>query len=236
MGFPVGMTITFLYMGTFGALPYFLTVLFQNVQGFTALQTGLAFLVPSFAIVAGTQAGERLATRLSTRTTLVGGTILGAIGTAMLVIGVGANSPYLAIVPGLVLSGIGQGIVWTGMWIAAASGVHHDEQGVASGMASTALSIGNAIGLAVLIAIANRHVGGLTGEAQRAAVAAGIRIAFWLAAAGIVPYWVYIVVMGRMVRGARAGHLLDESAPGGACGRAILTAVEVVACSRSPTT
>lgn len=181
-----GMTITFLYMGTFGALPYFLTVLFQNVQGFTALQTGLAFLVPSFAIVGGTQAGERLATRLSTRTTLVGGTILGAIGTAMLVVGAGANSPYLAIVPGLVLSGIGQGIVWTGMWIAAASGVHHDEQGVASGMASTALSIGNAIGLAVLIAIANRHVGGLTGEAQRVAVAAGIRIAFWLAAAGIL--------------------------------------------------
>src|SRR5882757_1780519 len=58
-----GMAITFLYMGTFGALPYFLTVLFQNVQGFTALQTGLAFFVPSVAIVAGTQTGERLATR-----------------------------------------------------------------------------------------------------------------------------------------------------------------------------
>ncbi|MGO4840461.1 MFS transporter, partial [Rhizobiaceae sp. 2RAB30] len=35
----VGMTITFLYMATFGTLPYFLTILFQNVQGFTALQT-----------------------------------------------------------------------------------------------------------------------------------------------------------------------------------------------------
>jgi EmrB/QacA subfamily drug resistance transporter len=180
------MAITFLYMGTFGALPYFLTVLFQNVQGFTALQTGLAFLVPSVAIVGGTQAGERLATRLSTRKTLVGGTVLGAVGTAMLVAGTGADSPYLAIVPGLILSGIGQGIVWTGMWIAAASGVRHDEQGVASGMASTALSIGNAIGLAVLIAIANRHAGGLTGEAHRAATAAGVRIAFWLAAAGIL--------------------------------------------------
>lgn len=72
------------------------------------------------------------------------------------------------------------------MWIAAASGVSHDEQGVASGMASTMLNVGNAIGMAVLIAIANRHVGGLTGGALKIAVADGIRVAFWLAAAGIV--------------------------------------------------
>jgi len=181
-----GVTITFLYMGTFGALPYILTVLFQDVHGFTALQTGFAFLIPPTAIAAGTQIGERLATRLSTRATLIGGMVVGAVGTALLVPGAGADSSYLAIVPGLIISGIGQGIVWTGMWIAAASGVHHDEQGVASGMASTTLSVGNAIGLAVLIAIANRHVVGLTGDALRIAIAEGAQLAFWIAAAGIV--------------------------------------------------
>ena len=50
-----GMSITFIYMGSFGALPYFLTVLFQTVMGFTALQTGLAFILPSLAI-----AGDRV--------------------------------------------------------------------------------------------------------------------------------------------------------------------------------
>jgi MFS family permease len=181
-----GMAITFLYMGTFGALPYFLTTLFQTVQGFTALQTGLAFLVPSFAIVAGTQVGERLATRVSTRATLVVGLVLGAIGTALLVPGAGVATGYFAIVPGLILSGIGQGIVWTGMWIAAASGVRHAEQGVASGMASTALSVGNAIGLAVLIAAANSHAGGQTGVTPAESVVEGIRLAFWLAAGGML--------------------------------------------------
>lgn len=181
-----GMTITFLFMGTFGALPYFLTVLLQNVHGFTALQAGLAFLVPSVAIAAGTQVGERLATRFSTRATLVGGMVIGAIGTALMVSGANADSSYLSLVPGLIISGVGQGIVWTAMWIAAASGVSHDEQGVASGMASTMLNVGNAIGMAVLIAIANRHVGGLTGDALKVAVADGIQVAFWLAAAGIV--------------------------------------------------
>ena len=181
-----GMTITFLYMATFGTLPYFLTVLFQNVQGFTALETGFAFLVPSLAIAAGTQAGERLATRFSTRSTLIGGMVIGAVGTALMVPGTTADASYAAIVPGLVVSGVGQGIVWTGMWIAAASGVHHDEQGVASGMASTTLNVGNAIGLAVLIAIANRHLDGLTGETLSNAVTDGMQLAFWLAAAGIL--------------------------------------------------
>ncbi|MES0068969.1 MFS transporter [Mesorhizobium sp. M0074] len=189
-----GMTITFLYMGTFGALPYFLTVLLQNVHGFTALQTGLAFLVPSVAIATGTQAGERLATRFSTRSTLVG-----AVGTALMVSGATAESSYLALVPGLIVSGVGQGIVWTAMWIAAASGVAHDQQGVASGMASTTLNVGNAIGVAVLIAIANSQIGELSGDALKIAVADGIQVAFWLAAAGIV-----VSLLAAMVLPAKA--------------------------------
>lgn len=72
---------------------------------------GLAFLVPSIAIAAGTQVGERLATRFSTRTTLVGGMIIGAIGTALMVSGAYADSSYLPLVPGLIISGVGQGIV-----------------------------------------------------------------------------------------------------------------------------
>ncbi|MER8961872.1 MFS transporter [Mesorhizobium sp. M0701] len=194
-----GMTITFLYMATFGALPYFLTVLLQNVHGFTALQTGLAFLVPSVAIATGTQLGERLATRFSTRSTLVGGMIVGAVGTALMVSGATADSSYLSLVPGLIVSGVGQGIVWTAMWIAAASGVAHDQQGVASGMASTTLNVGNAIGMAVLIAIANSQIGELSGNALKIAVADGIQVAFWLAAAGIV-----VSLLAAMVLPAKA--------------------------------
>ncbi|MER9224792.1 MFS transporter [Mesorhizobium sp. M0664] len=195
-----GMTITFLYMATFGALPYFLTVLLQNVHGFTALQTGLAFLVPSVAIATGTQLGERLATRFSTRSTLVGGMIVGAVGTALMVSGATADSSYLAIVPGLIVSGVGQGIVWTAMWIAAASGVAHDQQGVASGMASTTLNVGNAIGMAVLIAIANSQIGELSGDALKIAVADGIQVAFRLAAGGIVVSLLAAIVLPAKAR------------------------------------
>ncbi|MGN7167413.1 MFS transporter [Paenibacillus cellulositrophicus] len=181
-----GMIITFLYMGTFGAIPYFLTVLFQNVHQFNALQTGLAFIVPSLSIALGTQWGERLATRYGMRSTILTGIMIGIAGTALIPLGAYADSGYLLIVPGLIISGLGQGVVWTGMWIAASAGVAPSEQGVASGMASTTLNIGNAIGMAFLIFIANSGIAGQSGGSLLAAQAAGVRTAMYLAAAGMI--------------------------------------------------
>ncbi|WP_202120943.1 MFS transporter [Streptomyces sp. BA2] len=172
----VGMTVTFLYMATFGTLPYFLTVLMQNVHGYSALQTGLAFLVPSVAIATGTQLGERLTTRLGTRTTLIAGFVIGAVGTAILALGFDADATYLTALPGLIISGVGQGIVWTAMWIASSTGVAPNEQGIANGMASTTLNIGNAIGLAILTVIADAGTGGKAGDALREATAAAPRV------------------------------------------------------------
>ncbi|CCH29764.1 MFS transporter [Actinosynnema sp. NPDC047251] len=193
----VAVTVTAIFMGTFGALPYFLTVLLQTVHQFSALEAGLAFLVPSLAIASGTQIGERMATRLGTRATLVTGFAIGIVGTAGLALGFDAGATFLAAVPGLVVSGVGQGIVWTAMWIAASSGVAAHEQGVASGLASTALNLGNAVGLAVLIAVANAGVP--DGDAARAATAAGGALAVLLTAAGMVVGLVAVFALPRKV-------------------------------------
>ncbi|MEU0462869.1 MFS transporter [Amycolatopsis sp. NPDC006131] len=182
----IGMSVTFIYMATFGVLPYFLTVLMQSVHGYSALQTGLAFLVPSLAIATGTQLGERLTTRIGLRATLVGGFAVGVVGTAVMAIGFDAGAGYGLLVPGLVVSGVGQGVVWTAMWIAAATGTAAGEQGVANGIASTALNIGNAIGLAVFTALADIGTEDKTGEALRAATADGEFLVVLLTAAGMV--------------------------------------------------
>jgi MFS family permease len=89
-------------------------------------------------------------------------------------------------VPGLVVSGVGQGIVWTAMWIAAATGTAAHEQGVANGIASTALNIGNAIGLAVFTVIADIGTDGTTGDELRAATADGEFVVVLLTAAVMV--------------------------------------------------
>ncbi|WP_075258204.1 MFS transporter [Herbaspirillum camelliae] len=127
-----------------------------------------------------------LANKLSTRGTLVVGSLAGIVGTLAMAPATFVGAGYVLIVPGLVISGVGQGIVWTAMWIAASSGVAHHEQGIASGMASTTLNVGNAIGLAVLVALANAGLSGLHGEPLRSGLAQGAQQAFYLAAAGMV--------------------------------------------------
>ncbi|WP_342755238.1 MFS transporter [Pantoea sp. MBD-2R] len=179
-----GMVITFIYMGTFGALPYFLTVLFQAVMGYSALQTGLAFIIPSLAIFAGTQFGARLSNRLPVRTTLLIGFLTGIAGTVALALAACSGTSYANFMPGLVISGAGQGIIWTAMWIAAGSGVTDSEQGIASGMASTTLNVGNAIGIALLIALSGSGAESLSLEASGGDLANALQLAFYLAAAG----------------------------------------------------
>ncbi|XVQ06962.1 MFS transporter [Spirillospora sp. CA-255316] len=181
-----GMAITFTFMGTFGALPYLLTIYLQSVHAYSPLQTGLAFLVPSLAIAAGTQVGERLVGRIGLRATLLGGLVVGVPGTALMAYAISADGSYAALLPGILVSGVGQGVVWTGMWIAAASGIEAGEQGVASGMASTAQQVGGAVGLAVIVALTNSGLDGLTGDPLRRELAGGIQTATYVAAAAIL--------------------------------------------------
>ncbi|GHF44636.1 MFS transporter [Streptomyces griseosporeus] len=209
----VGMAVTFLYMATFGVLPYFLTVLMQTVHGYGALRTGLGFLLPSVAIAAGTQLGERFAGRIGTRTTLVTGFVTGAIGTAVLALGFDADAGYGLLVPGLVVSGVGQGIVWTAMWIVAATGTAPQEQGVANGIASTALNIGNAIGLAVFTVVADLGTEGRTGGALRAATADGGALVVLLTAAGMVAGLLATLTLRRGPSRAAASVAEYEKAP-----------------------
>ncbi|WFB10843.1 MFS transporter [Streptomyces sp. LX-29] len=179
------MALTAVFSATFSSLPYFLTLYFQTVHGYSALQTGLAFLVPAVMVAAGTQAGERAVAKLGVRTTLLSGMTLGLVGSVALAIALTDHGSYPRLLPGIVLLSLGQGATWTGMWIVAASGVAPGDQGVASGLASTTLQVGGAVGLAILVAVANSGLSGHAGEALRHAQLDGIRTAVYVIAAGI---------------------------------------------------
>lgn len=180
-GLITAMAVTALYSATFSSLPYFLTLYFQNVRGYGAFATGLAFLVPAVVTALGTQAGARAVARVGVRRMLAGGMLLGAAGAAALGLALTADGPYSLLLPGIVLLGLGQGGAWTGMWIVAASGVATDDQGVASGMASTTLQVGGAVGLALLVALS----GGVGQGPPDDALLTGIRTAVFAVAAGL---------------------------------------------------
>jgi EmrB/QacA subfamily drug resistance transporter len=177
--------IAFLFWATFGSVLYFLTLYLQDVHGYDALETGIGFLLPTAVVVTGSALAGQLVTRCGVRPTLVAALAIGALGALALGLAMSPNGSYSALVPGLVLLSIGDGVVFTTMFIAAGTGVADREQGVASGIASTSTSVGAAVGLALLVLVANSGTDGLAGESLRIAKADGLSAAVLVVAAGI---------------------------------------------------
>ncbi|MFG2989113.1 MFS transporter [Streptomyces sp. NPDC048257] len=177
--------IAFMFMATFGSVLYFLSLHFQLILGYDALETGAGFLVPTAVVVAGSTTAGQLATRFGLRRTLLGALAVGALGAVLLGVAVSPDGSYAELVPGLVALSVGDGIVFTGMFIAAGTGVSDRDQGIASGIASTGSGMGAAVGLALLVLVATAGLGGLTGERLRAGTAQGISNALFAVAAGI---------------------------------------------------
>jgi EmrB/QacA subfamily drug resistance transporter len=173
------MGITFVFMGTFGAQYYFFTVYLQNVRGYGALATGLAFLPSALVGMIGTKASEKLLGTIGTRATIISGLLLGACGMTALALGMSPAGGYPALLPGVILLSLGQGLAWTAMFVAAGTGVDAHHQGIASAMASTTQQIGSAVGLATLVAIANAGTHTATGPT----LIPGLRAAGFTAAA-----------------------------------------------------
>ncbi|MFF3687454.1 MFS transporter [Streptomyces sp. NPDC002187] len=181
-----GVVIAFLFMATFGSVLYFLSIYFQEVLGYDALQTGACFLVPTAVVVAGSTTAGRLVTRFGLRRTLAAALAVGALGAVALGLTVTPDGTYIELVPGLVALSIGDGVVFTTMFIAAATGVPDREQGIASGIASTGSGVGAAVGLAVLVLVATAGLDGHSGEQLRIATADGISTTLFVVAGGIV--------------------------------------------------
>jgi hypothetical protein len=95
------------------------------------------------------------------------------------------DARYVDLLPGLIAVSIGDGTMFTAVFITASVGVAPERQGVASAMASTGSGLGAAVGLAILVLLAGPNRGDLSGEAARIATASGIQLAVLAIAAGI---------------------------------------------------
>jgi MFS family permease len=181
----LAVVVAFMFMATFGSLLYFLSIYFQDVRGYDALETGAGFLLPTAVVVAGSTLAGQMVTRFGLRRTLVAALATGAAGATVLGLAITAHGSYVALVPGLIAVSTGDGVVFTIMFIAAATGVADRDQGVASGIVSTSSGTGAAVGLAALVLIANARTHALTGHDPRIATTEGIQTAVFAIAGGI---------------------------------------------------
>lgn len=132
----------------------FLTYYLQVVQGYSPIRTGVAFL-PMVAgmLIGSTQIGARLVTRVPARALMGPGLLVAASGMLILT-RLEVDSPYLLVLPALVLLGLGMGTTFMPAMSVAVSGVVARDTGIASAMMNTSQQVGGAIGIALLNTIA----------------------------------------------------------------------------------
>jgi MFS family permease len=178
---------------------FFVSALYlQLVLGYSPLQVGLVFL-PSNVIMAVFSLGlsAKLVMRYGIKLPLSTGLLLAAAGLALLARAPVEGDVLLDVLPGMLLIGIGAGMAFNPVLLAAMSDVAPEESGLASGVVNTSFMMGGALGLAVLASLAASRTeslessgsdavaalnGGyhlaLLGGALFAAVAAGVAAVF----------------------------------------------------------
>jgi len=139
-----------------GGVLFIMTIYLQNVEGYSALDAGLAFLPLAAIFLLGSGWGSVwLVNRFGMKRTLVGTMGLSVLGAGLLTqISVGGG--YYGILPGMILWVTGVSLSFVALTIAGLAGTKPGEEGLASGLLNTSQRVGAPLGLALLLTIASR--------------------------------------------------------------------------------
>jgi MFS family permease len=160
----------FFTFGAFFAFIFLGSPLMQQVLGYSATRTGVAWLATTAtSFVAAAITGAKLADLVGVRRLLVAGQLLLAI-SVLLLTRVPVGGHYATdLLPALLLAGVAGGLAAPAAQIGALTGVTHAMTGLASGLVETAREIGGAVGVAAVSTVL----------VSRAGVNA-FRAAFWV--------------------------------------------------------
>ena len=162
---------------------YFVTLYMQKVLGFSPLRAGLGLLPATLTVlVTSTWLARRLAARFGARLTLAAGLVSIGLGQAWLT-QLSASGSYLVnVLPGLVLTAFGMGLLFPTAAVLATAGVAPGDRGLAGGLLAASQQVGMAVGLAALATVAAaRTRAAATGHAT-AALVSGYRLSYLVAA------------------------------------------------------
>ena len=163
--------VIFLLYGAIFGFWFFQSLYMQGTLGYSALETGLAFVPMTLAVGIGATLAPRLARRFGARMVLAAGMLSATAGEALL-IGVHPDGSYLAnVLPGGLFGAFGLGLALVPATIVAVEGVPRAVSGLASGVLNTSRFIGAALGLAVLSTLAAHHTDAEIGTGTSAAKA-----------------------------------------------------------------
>jgi EmrB/QacA subfamily drug resistance transporter len=157
-----------------------LTLYMQQVLGYSAMKTGVAYLAVAGTAIIWSAVAAQLVTRLGVKPVLVAGMTTLTIGLVYFT-QVSVGGTYLGdLLPGFLLIGFGLGFSFVPISIAALAGIQPAEAGLASGLINTSQQIGGALGIAALSTIASSRTDDAlaSGTALPSALVDGFTAAF----------------------------------------------------------
>jgi EmrB/QacA subfamily drug resistance transporter len=193
---------------------FFLSALYlQLILGYSPLEVGLAYL-PSTVIWGASSLllSDRLVMRFGIKVPLVAGLSLMIAGLLLFARVPVGGSVLVDVLPGSIAVGLGAGIAFNPLLLAAMSGVAPTESGLASGVVNTAFMMGGALGLAVLasLAAARTDAFAASGDGRLEALTGGYHAAFLAGALFLIGA---AVIAGTLLRAGvpAAGHEDEEA-------------------------
>lgn len=167
---------TFLLTGAVNAANLLIIYYFQSVRGYSALESGFAFVPMTLAVLAFATIGGSIAPKLGVRPLVLAGSAAAVIGFIMMSAAESGTSFAYTLVA-LVLIGMAVGLAWPVLTGAAMAGVPDENAGAAGGAVNAAQQVGGAIVIGILNTVA------ATVAADNGSIMVGLSVALRVCAA-----------------------------------------------------
>ncbi|GAJ83197.1 putative major facilitator superfamily transporter [Nocardia brasiliensis NBRC 14402] len=144
--------VAVLFMGAFMGFQFAATLYFQELRGWSTVQTGLAMAVLGLDAVVAPLLTPWLVRTFGTGRVIFGGAVLAALAY-LLFLPSGLDRAYVALLPTLLLIALAFALVYGPLTIAGTDDIAAEEHGLAGGLLYTAIQFGVALGVSVVTAV-----------------------------------------------------------------------------------
>jgi MFS family permease len=178
---------TVLLWASFASLFFHVSLLLQDVLGYSALHTGLAYLPLALATIAAAQLAGRVLSVWNCGPTVALGAVCVGLGSLALGLVRPGDGFAAAVLPGLLLAGAGNGLALVALQVAIFKGVGEREAGVVAGLFNTAQEVASAVGTVALVTVAASGTSFAAGIQSALLVGAAVALAGGVVGGTLIP-------------------------------------------------
>ncbi|MCW2982742.1 MAG: transporter [Conexibacter sp.] len=137
---------------------FFCTLYLQQVLGYNALKTGVAYLPWTLTTITASTLAARVVDRFTPKPVLIAGLFVSTAGFLLLTRVSGSADYASHVLPAMIVLGAGLGMSFVPITISATNGVAPGDSGLASGLLNTTQQVGGSLGLAILSTVSTTRV------------------------------------------------------------------------------